>query len=64
MRDSSGFVITLQSKSDGDIEFGIVKQGTYVEIIDFNNNPNGLLGITVKAVNKVAIKDIVQQEDA
>jgi|TARA_B110000914_G_C15521144_1_gene477058 Lon protease-like protein len=63
MQNSSGFVITLQSKSDGDVEFGIVKQGTYVEIIDFNNNPNGLLGITVKAINKVAIKDIVQQED-
>jgi Lon protease-like protein len=57
MQNSSGFVITLQSKSDGDVEFGIVKQGTYVEIIDFNNNPNGLLGITVKAINKVAIED-------
>ena len=64
MQDSSGFVITLQSKSDGDIEFGIVKHGTYVEIIDFNNNPNGLLGITVKALNKVVVKNIVQQEDA
>jgi hypothetical protein len=64
MQDNSGFVITLQSQSDGDIDFGIVKQGTYVEIIDFNNNSNGLLGITVKAINKVSIKDIVQQEDA
>ena len=64
MQDNSGFVITLQSQSDGDIDFGIVKQGTYVEIIDFNNNSNGLLGITVKANNKVSIKDIVQQEDA
>lgn len=63
MQDNSGFVITLQSQSDGDIDFGIVKQGTYVEIIDFNNNSNGLLGITVKAINKVSIKDIVQQED-
>ena len=55
MRNSSGFVITLQSKSDGDIEYGLIRQGTYVEIIDFNNNPNGLLGITVKAINKVAV---------
>jgi|TARA_B100000900_G_scaffold407641_2_gene420641 Lon protease-like protein len=64
MRNSSGFVITLQSKSDGDIEYGLIRQGTYVEIIDFNNNPNGLLGITVKAINKVEIKDIFQQKDS
>ena len=63
MKDSSGFVITLQSKSEGDIEYGLIKQGTYVEIIDFNNNSNGLLGITVKAINKVVIKDIFQQKD-
>ena len=63
MQDSTGFVITLQSKSDGDIEFGIVKHGTYVEIIDFNNLPNGLLGITVKSENKVSLKNIHQLED-
>ena len=63
MKDTSGFVITLQSKSEGDIEYGLIKQGTYVEIIDFNNNSNGLLGITVKAINKVEIKDIFQQKD-
>ena len=63
MIDSSGFVITLQSKSNDDIDFGIVKRGAYVEIIDFNNNPNGLLSITVKAVNRVSIKNIVQQKN-
>ena len=63
MVGSSGFVITLQSKSNDDIDFGIVKRGAYVEIIDFNNNPNGLLSITVKAVNRVSIKNIVQQKD-
>ena len=63
MKDTSGFVITRQSKSEGDIEYGIIKQGNYVEIIDFNNNSNELLGITVKAINKVQIKDIFQQKD-
>ncbi len=63
MIGSSGFVITLQSKSNDDIDFGIVKRGAYVEIIDFNNNPNGLLSITVKAVNRVSIKNIVQQKN-
>ena len=43
MKDASGFVITLQSKSEGDIEYGLIKQGTYVEIIDFNNNPQSLI---------------------
>ena len=32
MQDSSGFVITLQSKSDGDIEFGIVKHLSLIHI--------------------------------
>ena len=34
-----------------------------MEIIDFNNLPNGLLGITVKVQEKVDIKSIVQLED-
>jgi Lon protease-like protein len=33
------------------------------EIIDFNNLPNGLLGITVKSINKVVINNTFQQED-
>ena len=41
----------------------ISKKGSYVEIIDFNNLPNGLLGITVKAINKVSINNITQLQD-
>jgi|TARA_B110000444_G_C18791971_1_gene572893 hypothetical protein len=63
MSNSHGFVIVLQSKSESKSEYGMTKKGTYVEIIDFNNLPNGLLGITVKAVNKVAISNICQLED-
>ena len=61
MLDNHGFVIVLQI-NDGS-EFGISKKGTYVEIVDFNNLPNGLLGITVKAETKVAINNIYQLED-
>ena len=61
MSDSHGFVIVL--KVNDASEFGISKKGTYVEIIDFNNLPNGLLGITVKSENKVSIKNIYQLED-
>ncbi len=61
MSDSHGFVIVL--KTNDASEFGISKKGTYVEIVDFNNLPNGLLGITVKAETKVSIKNILQLED-
>ena len=61
MSDDHGFVIVLQNNESTD--FGISKKGTYVEIIDFNNLPNGLLGITVKSENKVSIKNIYQLED-
>ena len=61
MSENHGFVIVLQNNNNAD--FGISKKGTYVEIIDFNNLPNGLLGITVKSENKVSIKNIYQLED-
>jgi Lon protease-like protein len=61
MSDNHGFVIVLQVNDTS--EFGILKKGTYVEIVDFNNLPNGLLGITVKAETKVSIKNICQLED-
>ncbi|MDB4244123.1 LON peptidase substrate-binding domain-containing protein, partial [Gammaproteobacteria bacterium] len=44
-------------------DFGMHKKGSYVQIIDFNNLPNGLLGITVKSENKVSITNIHQLED-
>ena len=37
--------------------------GTYVEIVDFNQLKNGLLGITVKGLNKVKILDRWKQDD-
>ena len=37
--------------------------GTYVEIVDFNQLQNGLLGITVKGLNKVKILDRWKQDD-
>jgi Lon protease-like protein len=61
MSDNHGFVIALQNNKSKDFE--ISKKGSYVEIIDFNNLPNGLLGITVKSENKVSIKNIYQLED-
>ncbi len=39
-----------------------MSQGTFVEIIDFNQLPNGLLGITVKGSQKVSIKSVEQTE--
>ena len=61
MSNDHGFVIVLQKKDE--LNFGIHKKGTYVEIIDFNNLPTGLLGITVRAENKVSINNLCQLED-
>lgn len=61
MSDNHGFVIVL--KINDASEFGISKKGTYVEIVDFNSLPNGLLGITVKAETKVSINNICKLED-
>ena len=63
MSDSSNFVISYKSDRFDDFDFGIEKVGTTVQIIDFNNLPNGLLGITVKAESKVSLNNITQLED-
>lgn len=62
MLNNYGFVIAFQ-RSTSTNEFEISKKGSYVEIIDFNNLSNGLLGITVKSINKVIIKDLTQLKD-
>ena len=63
MQDNYGFVIAFQRKYSNKDDYEIAKKGSYVEIIDFNNLPNGLLGITVKSINKVLIKDLTKMED-
>ena len=63
MKDNHGFVIAFQKKYSNKDDYEIANKGSYVEIIDFNNLPNGLLGITVKSINKVFIKDLTKMED-
>ena len=63
MSNGHVFIIVLQSKLESISDYGMSKKGTYVEIIDFNNLPNGLLGITVRSENKVNISNICQLED-
>ena len=60
MSNETGFVITLSKKNTSGDSF--MSQGTFVEIIDFNQLPNGLLGITVKGTQKVSIKSVEQVE--
>jgi len=61
MKTNSGFVIVLQ-KDAMDEQLSISDQGTYVEIIDFNSLPNGLLGITVKGMHRTKIKTMEQRQ--
>ena len=63
MENEHGFVIVYQKKYSKKDDYEISKKGSYVEIIDFNNLPNGLLGITVQSVNKVLIKNLMQLQD-
>ncbi len=63
MKNNHGFVITFKKKLSDKDDYEISEQGTYVEIVDFNNLPNGLLVINVKSLNKVSIKNIVKLED-
>ena len=63
MEKDQGFVIVFQKQALKNDDYEISKKGSYVEIIDFNNLPNGLLGITVKSINKVSIKDLTQLQD-
>ena len=63
-----GFCIAL-IKNDGKAAYveglpNLHEVGTYVEIVDFNQLQNGLLGITVKGLNKVKILDRWKQDDA
>jgi len=60
MSSESGFVITLSNDNASGESF--MSQGTFVEIIDFNQLPNGLLGITVRGSQKVSIKSVEQAE--
>lgn len=61
LQDDMGFVITLINSEQDAESFKSI--GTYVEIIDFNNLPNGLLGITVKGMHRVEIKSAKKDED-
>ncbi|MBR51332.1 MAG: ATP-dependent protease La (LON) domain protein [Gammaproteobacteria bacterium] len=63
LKDKVGFVIVFQKKFSSEDDYEVSKKGSYVEIIDFNNLPNGLLGITVKAINKVSINNLTQLHD-
>jgi Lon protease-like protein len=60
MNTDTGFVITLSKSNQSGEAF--MSQGTFVEIIDFNQLPNGLLGITVQGSQKVSIKSVEQLE--
>ena len=56
-------MIVFNARMNHKSDFTFSKKGSFVEIIDFNNLPNGLLGITVKSINKVIVSNICQLED-
>ena len=61
-----GFCIALTKNGDPISVKGLPDHhdvGTYVEIVDFNQLQNGLLGITVKGLSKAKISDRWKQDD-
>jgi hypothetical protein len=61
-----GFCIALTKNDEKAYTEGLPnlhEVGTYVEIVDFNQLQNGLLGITVKGLYKVKILDSWKQDD-
>ena len=61
-----GFCIALTKNDEKTHTTGLPnlhEVATYVEIVDFNQLQNGLLGITVKGLNKVKILDRWKQDD-
>ena len=61
-----GFCIALSKNNEKSLTEGLPnlhEVATYVEIVDFNQLQNGLLGITVKGLNKVKILDKWKQDD-
>jgi len=63
---SEGFCIVL-SREEGyheeNIDLSYHEIATYVEIVDFNQLDNGLLGITVQGKYKIKIEDAWKQDD-
>ena len=63
LSQNHGFVIVFNASNESQDNFNFSKNVSFVAIIDFNNLPNGLLGITVKSIIKAIISNICQLED-
>ena len=66
LSNSEGFCVALLKEESSASEQAFSSYhdiGTYVEIVDFNQLDNGLLGITVKGKSKVNIFETWRQDD-
>ncbi|MFD2180353.1 LON peptidase substrate-binding domain-containing protein [Veronia pacifica] len=57
MHSGNGFVLSMK---DGD---AICRFGTLVDIIDFEQLPDGLLGITIRGKSRAKIFNVAQEDD-
>ena len=63
MSQEIGFCVHLIKPTRKNEEVSFYKKGTYVEIVDFNQLENGLLGITVQGKYRIEVLDENIQED-
>ena len=63
MNKEIGFCVHLIKPVTTNNDLSFYKKGTYVEIVDFNQLENGLLGITVQGKYRIEVLDEKIQED-
>ncbi|WP_020409342.1 LON peptidase substrate-binding domain-containing protein [Hahella ganghwensis] len=64
LKEEAGFVVVLiKEGQEAGQDVSMFDMGTYAKVVDFQQLPNGLLGITVEGISKVAIHHVSQQED-
>ena len=63
MNKEIGFCVHLIKPGTTNNDLSFYKKGTYVEIVDFNQLENGLLGITVQGKYRIDVLDEKIQED-
>ena len=68
MREDSGFGIVMAESGNElvngyDAQANISNQGTYTTIVDFDQFPNGMLGIMAEGQIKFAIREKYEQRD-
>ncbi|GAA5215296.1 LON peptidase substrate-binding domain-containing protein [Corallincola platygyrae] len=62
-RDDAGFGVCMLKNRSGNTLHNMLPIGTRVKVVDFEQTPEGLLGITVQGVDRFRIQDVWAEQD-